>query len=334
MIYQHTMLIRLKKLLSISNLISLISVSSLLSINPVQAFSVTFENTDFENDYDSWTTTGDTSIQTNFESLLQYVNKQALITTGCPDTVGAQCFDQQDESRTTPRRDDPTNAGAQSSGSDHFNFSGNDQVNADGKNATGNFSLTNLQDFLGLDQNTLNISRENGSLSGTRTPKEGSAIRQTITVDSSFNVSFNWHFLTNDANNSLFGDRDYSFVTIYDSSSSIDARDIDVLADASSGLDSSLTSFTSGTNTGGNGLSDYDLYTSAILPAGTYVVGLGVVDVDGVGLTSGLLVDNFQIQEIPFTFSPTVGIALMLGLFGCDRLRRKFKTQSKLNESK
>lgn len=328
------MLIPSKKFTSLVSLLSCISLSSLISINPVQAFSVTFENTDFENDFNSWTTTGDTSIQTNFESQLQYVNKQGFITTGCPDTVGAQCFDQQDESRTTPRKDDTGNAGSESSGSNHFNFSANDQVNADGKNATGTFSLTNLQDFLGLDQNTLNINRANGSLSGTRTPKEGSAIRQTITVDNSFNLSFNWHFLTNDANDSLFGDRDYSFVTIYDTSSSIDARDIDVLADASSDLINSSTTFTSGINTGGNGLNDYDLYTSATLPAGTYVVGLGVVDVDGVGFTSGLLVDNFQIQEVPFEFSPTAGIALILGLFGCDRLFRRIKLTEKLNSSR
>lgn len=334
MIYQYLMPITFKKLLPIFNLLSLISFSSLLSINSVQAFSVTFENTDFENDYDSWTTTGDTSIQTNFESLLQYVNKQAFITTGCPDTVGTQCFDQQDESRTTPRRDDSTNAGSESSGSNHFNFSGNDQVNADGKNATGTFSATNLQDFLGLDQNTLNIGRENGTLSGTRTPKEGSAIRQTITVDNSFRLSFNWHFLTNDDNHPLFGDRDYSLVSIYDTSSSIDTRGIDILADASSDLVNSNTTFTSGTNTAGNGLNDYDLYTSAILPAGTYVVGLGVVDVDGVGFTSGLLVDNFQIQEVPFEFSPTAGIALVLCLFGCDRLLRKMKRKEKLNSAK
>ncbi len=319
------MLIKSKKFLPILSLLSFMSLGSLLYLNPVQAFSVTFENTDFENDFNSWTTTGDTSIQTNFESQLQYVNKQGFITTGCPDTVGVQCFDQQDETRTTPRKDDTGNAGAESSGSNHFNFSANDQVNADGKNATGTFSLTNLQDFLGLDQNTLNINRANGSLSGTRTPKEGSAIRQTITVDNAFNLSFNWHFLTNDANDATFGDRDYSFVTIYDTSSNINIRDIDVLADASAGLSSSNTSFTSGTNTGGNGISDYDLYTSSTLPPGTYVVGLGVVDVDGVGNTSGLLVDNFQVQEVPFEFSPTAGIALMLGLFGCDRLRRKMR---------
>ena len=142
------MLIKSKKFLPILSLLSFMSLGSLLYINPVQAFSVTFENTDFENDFNNWTTTGDTSIQTNFESQLQYVNKQGFITTGCPDTVGAQCFDQQDETRTTPRKDDFTNAGSESSGSNHFNFSSNDQVNTDGKNATGTFSLTNLQDFI------------------------------------------------------------------------------------------------------------------------------------------------------------------------------------------
>ncbi len=327
MMNQYLMLITSQKNISLVSLLSLISLSSLLSVNPAHAFTVTFDNTDFESDFDSWATTGDTSIQEDFESELQYLNKQGFITTGCPDIVflTGQCFDQQDVTRTTPRKDDPTDAEAGSSGSNHFNYSGNDQVNADGKNATGSFSLTNVQDFLGLAENTLNIDRENGSLSGTRTPKEGSAIRQTITVDSDFTLSFNWHFLTNDTNDATFGDRDYAFVTIYDTSSSLNSRTIDVLADASSSLVGSNTSFTSGTSTGGNGVDDYDLYTSSSLPAGTYVVGLGVVDVDGVEDTSGLLVDNFQVQQIPFEFSPTGGIALMLGLLGCDRLRRRIK---------
>ncbi len=78
-----------------------------------------------------------------------------------------------------------------------------------------------------------------------------------------------------------------------------------------------ISVFSSGTNTGGNGLSDYNLYTFSQLSAGTYVVGLGVVDIDGVGLTSGLLVDNFLVQEVPFECSPTAGIALVLGFLGC-----------------
>lgn len=329
MMNQYLMFINPKKITSLIGLLGFMGLSGLLS-TPVQAFSVTFENTDFENNFDGWTTTGDTSIQTLFEGQLQYINNQALINTGCPNTAfsDGECFDQQDESRTTPRNDDGTSfAGTESSGDSQFNFSGNDQVSADGQDATGAFSFNNLQDFLGLDPNTLNIARENGSLSGARSPKEGSAIRQTITVDNDFALSFNWHFLTNDANNPTFGDQDYGFVTIYETSSDIGTRSIEVLADAGSDLVSSNTSFTSGTFSGGNGINDYDLYTSVNLPAGTYVIGLGVVDVDGVNATSGLFVDNFQVQEVPFEFSPTAGIALVLGLFGCDRLRRKIKNK-------
>ena len=328
------MFILSKKVIPLVSLLSFISLSSLLSISPAQAFTVTFENTDFENDFDGWTTTGDTSIQQDFENQLQYINKQALINTGCPDIAffSGECFDQQDESRTTARNDDANSfSGSESSGSSQFNFSGNDQVSADGQDATGVFSFTNLQDFLGLDQNALNISRENGLLSGTRTPKEGSAIRQTITVDEDFTLSFNWHFVTNDATDSRFGDQDYGFVTIYDTSSNISTRSIEVLADADFDLVDSNTSFARGTSAGNNGLSDYSPY-STNLPAGTYVVGLGVVDVDGVGDTSGLFVDNFQIQEVPLEFSPTAGIALMLGLFGCDRLRRRMKSQNELKK--
>lgn len=328
MMNQYLMFLNPKKITSLIGLLGLMSLSSLLSTTPVQAFTVTFENTDFENNFDGWTTTGDTSIQTLFDGQLQYVNNQALINTGCPSTAfaGGECFDQQDENRSTPRNDDGiTFLGTESSGGNQFNFSGNDQVSADGLDTTGVFSFDNLQDFLGLDENTLNIARENGSISGTRTPKEGSAIRQTITVDNTFTLSFNWHFLTNDANDATFGDQDYGFVSIYEIGSDISTRNIEVLADAGSDLVGSDTSFTSGTFSGGNGISDYDLYTSVTLPAGTYVVGLGVVDVDGVNATSGLFVDNFQVQEVPFDFSPTAGIALVLGLFGCDRLRRRMK---------
>ena len=89
------------------------------------------------------------------------VNKQALINTGCPDTAfsAGEYFDQQDETRNTPRNDDSGSfAGSESSGNSQFNFSGNDQVSADGQDATGVFSLNNLQDFLGLNQNALNIA--------------------------------------------------------------------------------------------------------------------------------------------------------------------------------
>ena len=315
----------------IPSIIGLLGVISLLSISPAQAANITFDNTDFESDFTGWTTVGDTSIQELFEGLLQYENKQALIGTGCPNTAIGRCGDS-----GAARNDDldllPDNfAGTESSGGGYFNFSGNSQVDADGDPYTGSFSTNLLQDFLGLGQSSLHIPRENATLSGTRTPKEGSAIRQTITVDTPFTVSFNWSFLTNDesdvgnADGVDFGDRDYSFVSLYDTNSSIESRNVEILADTGDTTLSSNTSFTSGTHTGGNGTGDYNSYTSAHLPAGTYVVGLGVVDVDGDERTSGLFVDNFVIQEVPFEFSPAMGIFIVAGMVGCDRLRRKLQ---------
>ncbi len=63
------------------------------------------------------------------------------------------------------------------------------------------------------------------------------------------------------------------------------------------------------------------------LTAGTYNyrVAYGVVDVDSVDRSSALLIDDFTVQQVPFKFSPTAGIALVLGLFGCDQLRRRMK---------
>ena len=312
------------KTTSVFGFIGFASLSSLLLATPAYSFNVTLENADFENDFDSWTTVGDTSIQQNFGGQLQYENKQVLINTGCPNTATGRCFDQQNSS--SPRNDDIglSFSGTESSGGGYFNFSGNSQINADGQGYTGNFSSNLLQDFLGVRQNALHIPRENGTLANgtsTRTPKEGSAIRQTITVDNDFTLSFNWSFLSNDSNDSLYGDRDYGFVTIYNQNSDVSTRNVQVLADSSSALTNSNTSFTLGTSTGGNGKADYETYTTS-LAAGTYIVGLGVVDVDGDERTSALLADEFLIEKVPFEFSPTLGLLSVAGVFGWSRLRR------------
>ena len=66
-------------------------------------------------------------------------------------------------------------------------------------------------------------------------------------------------------------------------------------------------------------------YQSAQLEPGTYIIGAGIVDVDGTGLSSGLLVDNFEVQEVPFDFSATTGLGFVASLFGLSRLRRRLK---------
>ena len=311
-----------------------IILSNVIAVNPAQAFSVTFDNTGFEDSGDGndtggftgWTTTGDTSIQSSFQTISPISGSyQALITNGCPGTAQTgECFDSNNPS--VARNDDnPTTAG-------EFNYSGNDQISA-------SVQKPDLQTFFGLSGNDLSIARENGISSGNRTPKEGSGIKQDITIvisnedvangTNGFKLNFNWGFLTNDANNVTAGDQDFAFFSFYDTASS--PGDIIVLADSDN---SNLPTPTADDFAYDNlnyyvANNQYD-YSVSGLSAGTYTynLGLGVVDVDNVDRSSALLVDNFNVQQVPFEFSPTAGIALMLGLFGCDRLRRRMKIKN------
>lgn len=304
------------------SLVSILSLANLLASNSASAFTVDFQNTDFENNYTGWNTTGDASIQGIFQGINpQGGSNQSLITTSCPDTAFAtgECFDTQNPAN--PRFDDPDISNERT-----FNFSGSDQTDADGNNAPNN-----LQTFLGLDANALNIERKGGTISGTRTPTEGSAITQTIAADESFILSFDWNYLSNDGTHPIFGNQDFSFLTLYPEDSAPNTRTIEILGDSTGGIvpiDADQTNFQ---NAG-----VYSRYNSDVLDPGTYVVGLGVVDVDGTGISSGLLIDNFAIQSldagdpalIPFDFSATTGLGVVASIFGLTRLRRRFKSET------
>ena len=310
-----------------------LALSNFIAVNPAQAFSVTFDNTGFEDTgsggFTGWTTTGDASIQSTFQTISPIAGSyQALITNGCPGTAQTGvCFDSNNPSLA--RNDDhPTTAG-------EFNYSGNDQISA-------SVQKPDLQTFFGLSGNDLSIARENGISSGNRTPKEGSGIKQDITIvisnedvangTNGFKLNFNWGFLTNDANNATAGDQDFAFFSFYDTASS--PGDIIVLADS----DNSTLPTPTADDFAYDNLNNYvanNQYTYSVggLSAGTYnySLGFGVVDVDNVDRSSGLLLDNFAItQDVPCEFSPTAGIALVLGLFGCDRLRRRMKMKIRL----
>ena len=277
---------------------------------PANAFTVDFQNTDFENDYANWNTTGDASIQQNFQGIAPVGgDNQALITTSCPNSAFAtgECFDTQDPSEF--RQDDPTS-------NQTFNFSGSDLTDANGNN-----SPNNLQGFLGLESNALNVARAGSIIPGFRTPKEGSAITQTITVDEPFFLTFDWNHLTNDGTNEILGNQDYSFLTVYLEDSNPGDRNVEILGDSTGSITTPIP----------NGQTDFEKvggyisYDSGVLQPGTYVVGLGVVDTDGTGFSSGLLIDNFAIQEVPFDFSAGTGLGLVGCVFGITRLRRRFR---------
>ena len=72
------------KLINTTALVSLLGLSSLIYSRPATAISLIL-NSGFENDYDSWTRIGDTSIQETFQGIEPIGgNNQALITNSCP----------------------------------------------------------------------------------------------------------------------------------------------------------------------------------------------------------------------------------------------------------
>jgi hypothetical protein len=290
-------------------------ITSTLFPNSAIAFSVGFTNGGFESNYSDWQQTGDTSIQQGAFQTISPVagSNHALITTGHNTRV---------DDNATP--------------ASTFNYSGTNPVTA-----TTDTNADDLQNFLGLPTNSLSILRQNSDdNTAFRTPKEGSAIYQDFTVEftaadiasgkNKLQLSFNWAYLTNDSTNSIFGDQDFGFFTLYNTSSAQNSRTINVLDDSegtiSYPLGSGVNTF-QGTNTTKYSSSNLHTYESLPLAAGTYNyrVGFGVVDVDGIDRTSALLLDNFMVKEVPFEFSPSLGLWLVGGIFGIDRLRRKLK---------
>ena len=302
----------------IASIIGFLTVGNLFLIDAAAAFSITFsgtENFGFEEQYDGWTTFGDTNVESTFQTISpQGGDYQALITNACHDCVDNGSI----------RNDDSHVNNTAST----FNYSDTNPITA----SVEQYNNNNLQSQLGISENALNI---NATLNGSnidgvfRTPKEGSAIlSDSFTVDESFGISFDWNYLTNDGA-SILGNQDFSFVTItgIETASNNPVEFVIPLGDSSGTIPSNPSSnFAEVTG--------YSTYTSDVLAPGTYRVGFGVVDIDNVDRSSALLVDEIYIrQAIPFEFSPTVGIALVLGLFGCDRLRR-WMNSHKLNISK
>ena len=142
---------------------------------------------------------------------------------------------------------------------------------------------TELETFLNLDPGTLD-----GLGNGDAT--EGSAIAQTVTVSAGDQLSFDWNYLTNEGSGSSFND--FAFV-------SIESENSQLLADTFSVLDLSDTGIFF-EETG------YGSFEYTFENAGTYTIGVGVVDVGDTAFSTGLLVDNFSFSggsTIPGTYT-------------------------------
>lgn len=115
---------------------------------------------------------------------------------------------------------------------------------------------------------------------------EGSAIKQTLSLEAGDILTFDFNFLTNetiyDQNPDTYND--FAFYTLVSGDM---APDVEKLADTGDTVFSSSTSFDTETQ-----------YISfEILRSGTYTLGFGVVDVDDAddSFDSALLIDNLQI---------------------------------------
>ncbi|GEM_PF-2040847 len=167
---------------------------------------------------------------------------------------------------------------------------------------TGDGSVSDdiLESFLGLDFGDIDSINDGNAT-------EGSALEKTITVEAGDVLSFDFNFLTDettfDSDPETFND--FAFVSITPNSSS-------ELADTGTFLISSPTEFDQET--------DYDNFTFEFSEAGTYTVGIGVVDLEDTFVDSGLLVDNLKVISADKAILGTNNSESLFGEVGDDTI--------------
>jgi hypothetical protein len=319
-----------KSISTVATTLGLVTISNLTLINSANAFNVTFQNGGFESSIgggsqNGWNTIGDVTTTGTINSISPTdAAKQAIITTG---------YLQGNYADPVGNRNDDSGY--------KFNQSYTNPVSAD---TNSNADL--LQGHFGFNTNAFSINRNPAIPDNPRTSKEGSGMYQDFTVtlgsgETGFKISFDWAYLTNDGSTSPGGEQDFAFWSLgqYNSntstyttafSNSNPNSQIEVLKSSSSSITAPTVDniYVNAFNYTTNGRKSY---TVSGLQAGTYNyrVGFGVVDVDGVDRSSALLLDEIYLtKEIPFEFSPGLGIFIVGGMVGCDRLRRKLISKS------
>ncbi|MBD2383862.1 PEP-CTERM sorting domain-containing protein [Cylindrospermum sp. FACHB-282] len=169
--------------------------------------------------------------------------------------------------------------------SGYYNLSGNNPEEASPN--------PNLQDFLGLDAESLDDDGQ---------AYEGSAIKSVITAQAGDKLSFEWRFSTNETSN-----KDFGFFLVN--------NNVIKLADFTNALQSG-TSGSFQTNTG------FNTFSYTFNSAGTYNLGFGVVDVGDYVTSSALDVKNGNLEEVP---EPTtiVGSLILVSAGLLERSRKK-----------
>lgn len=142
---------------------------------------------------------------------------------------------------------------------------------------TGSASATDVETFLGLETGSL-FALGNGNATN------GSAIKQTFTAKTGDVVSFSWNFLKEQEPDPIYND--FAFASL------------NSLSTLASPLTSSLVAF-SAPNSTFNQQTGFQASSFTIQTAGTYTLGLGVVNVTDTSGNSGLLVDDVSVKPVP-----------------------------------
>ena len=186
-------------------------------------------------------------------------------------------------------------------------ISGGAPSNQSGSNAV---TITSIDSFLGIPSGTIRNGVGAGSAAGT----EGSAFKLTITLGVGEVLSFNYQFLTQEDVFVTAGyHRDFAFATLSLGGS---LQNYTVLDTADNAL------ITPPDQTPFPYAADPGVFTFTATSAGTYTLGIGVVDATTTDIISGLLVDNIAVSPIPepSTYALLAGGGMLL--LGWKRRRR------------
>jgi hypothetical protein len=159
-------------------------------------------------------------------------------------------------------------------------YDANSQACDDGQSLS---DANTLESFLGLSTDYLS------NLGVT----EGSAIKQSITVNNGDILTFDWNFLTDeDSANTNYND--FAFFTVNNTLISL------------ANIESTFNIVPSFSHLAKE--TGYQPFSYTFTSAGTYTLGFGVVDVDREGggdtsVNSALLVDNVNVEPIPEPFT-------------------------------
>lgn len=166
-------------------------------------------------------------------------------------------------------------------------------------------TVNTVAGFVGVPLATLQFN-------ATNTGKEGSAFKMTLNLNVGDVLTFNYDFLTAEDPTDPLAPQDFGFASLVLAGSLVNYQ---ILGNTSAAvLTSSGPTFFNQTG--------YQTYTFTVTTAGSYTLGIGVLDAKGVTGQSGLLVDNISVTAVPEPSTIGLGLAGAALLIA---LRRRIK---------